>query len=225
MSDSLSYDALVTSRAEQPASGRARPLPPDERRATLIAATLPLLAKYGTRVTTRQIAEAAGVAEGTIFRVFREKSGLVRVAIDHALDPAQTVAELLAVDEGLPLRERMIAVTEILQRRLIQVFNVMVALRLHGPPDKPGDRHKDRAVANERILNETVRLLEPDRDKFRVPTVDVARVLRLLVFAGSHPLINDGQPLTAEEMVSVVLDGMLSYSLPPESTKRGNIPC
>ncbi len=200
-------------------------MPPDERREMIIAATVPLLAKYGARVTTRQIAEAAGVAEGTIFRVFPHKDGLVAVTVDRALDPSKTMAELLGVDERLPLRERLVAVTEILQRRLIHVFGVMVALRMQGPPKKHGERHKSRAPGAEQILNEIIRLLAPDRDKFRWPVSEVARVLRLLTFAGSHPFINDGDVLSPEEITSVILDGMLSYPLPPESTERGKNPC
>nr|WP_284286883.1 helix-turn-helix domain-containing protein [Angustibacter aerolatus] len=52
---------------------RATPLSPDERRRHLVDATLPLLVQHGRAVSTRQIARAAGVAEGTIFRVFDSK--------------------------------------------------------------------------------------------------------------------------------------------------------
>src|SRR5690349_3699156 len=48
----------------EPMSERARPLPPAERRAALVAATLPLISEHGPAVSTRQIAVAAGVAEG-----------------------------------------------------------------------------------------------------------------------------------------------------------------
>jgi len=191
-------------------AGRARPLPPDERRAMLIGATRALVAQFGTRVTTKQIAEAAGVAEGTIFRVFRDKEELVQAAIGQALDPAPVIAELLGIDTTLPLRERLIVVTEVLQRRLLQVFNLMVALRVHGPPERAAGRHRPRIAPNEVIMNEVIRLLEPDADRFRCPPAEVARVLRLLTFGGSHPLITDGNLMTAEEIVAVVLDGMLS---------------
>ena len=53
---------------------------PDERRAALVDVTLQLLREHGRGVTTRQIAEAAGVAEGTIFRVVDSKEQLVDAA-------------------------------------------------------------------------------------------------------------------------------------------------
>ena len=66
---------------------RAPRLSPDERRAALVDATVPLLLEHGRAVTTRQIAEAAGIAEGTIFRVFATKEELVDAALDAAFDP------------------------------------------------------------------------------------------------------------------------------------------
>ena len=74
-----------------PSRTRATALPPSERRAEIIAATLPLLLAHGASVTTRQIAEAAGIAEGTIFRVFPDKESLIEAVVEprlrHALRP------------------------------------------------------------------------------------------------------------------------------------------
>ena len=40
----------------------------------MIAATEPLLEQFGRDVSTRQIAQAANVAEGTIFRAFATRT-------------------------------------------------------------------------------------------------------------------------------------------------------
>lgn len=183
-------------------------MPPDERRAMLIAATLPLVAEHGTKVTTRQIAAAAGVAEGTIFRVFPDKDALVNAAVAHALDPTSAIAELRAVDLGLPLRVRLLQLTSILQRQLILVFNVMMATCQHAPPPDVAAHRETARPTNALILAEIARLLEPDRDRFRLPVAEVARLLRLLTFSGSHPLISDGNLLTADEIVRLLLDGV-----------------
>ncbi len=212
MSNSLSTVAAVT----RTHPGRARPLPPDERRAALIAATVPLVCELGTKVTTRQIAEAAGVAEGTIFRVFADKDELVNAAVGAVLDPAPMIAEINGIDLDLPLRERMVQLAGILQRRLMSVFGLMHAMGVKGPPENLKEHRDAVRPVNDMVYAAGEALLAADRHRFRYPLREVTRILRLVTFSGSHPLITDGSTLTAEEIVSVVLDGMLARDTEPD---------
>lgn len=187
-------------------------MPPAERRAAIVAATLPLVLAHGAAVSTRQIAEAAGVAEGTIFRVFADKDALMCAVIAEAFDPHPTLRQLAAVDRTLPLRQRLIAATEILQERLSGAFALIDALGLGHPPPAAGTDEPGRApgpgTMNDAFRAAVADLIGPDRSRLRVPAEQFAHMLRLLVFSGTHPKISDGRPLSAEDVVSTLLDGL-----------------
>src|SRR5215207_6406848 len=61
---------------------------PDERRKAILDALIPLLLERGGDVTTKEIAQAAGIAEGTIFRVFPDKATLLFAAAEEAINLA-----------------------------------------------------------------------------------------------------------------------------------------
>ncbi|MEP7112911.1 MAG: TetR/AcrR family transcriptional regulator [Ilumatobacteraceae bacterium] len=185
---------------------RAAPLPPSERRAAIIAATLPLLLAHGPTVTTRQIAEAAGIAEGTIFRAFPDIESLFQATVDAAYDPAQVGKELAAIAGGAPFERRLVEAVRILQHRLTSVWQLM---SISGVP-KPTGFGTARAKNVERPdVVALVTLFEPYRHRLRRSPAAAAQLLRGLTLAGTHPALTaDGEPMTPEEIVSLLLDGM-----------------
>lgn len=187
---------------------RASPLPPAERRAALIAATLPLLREHGITVSTRQIAEAAGVAEGTIFRVFPDKESLIRAAVESAFDVNDLLADLASVDRDLPFVDRLVSAVDAMQERLRTAFSLLDVLRLTVPPHGHPNGRPDRSEQNALIVEAIADLIGQDRSQLACSAFETARILRLMMFAGTHPLITEGQPLTANQIVSLLLDGV-----------------
>jgi AcrR family transcriptional regulator len=185
--------------------GRAAPLPPSERRAAIIAATLPLLLTHGNTVTTRQIAEAAGIAEGTIFRAFPDIESLFQATVDAAYDPAQVAKELAAIGTA-SFERRLVEAVRILQNRLTSVWQLMSISGVPRPTGFGAARVKNVGRPDVVAL---VTLFEPYRNRLRRSPAAAAQLLRGLTLAGTHPALTaDGEPMAPEEIVSLLLDGM-----------------
>jgi AcrR family transcriptional regulator len=181
---------------------RAAALPASERRAEIVAATLPLVLAHGAAVTTRQIAEAAGIAEGTIFRVFPDKESLIEAVVESAFDSASTDAALIAIDPALPLEERLVAAVEILRRRVADLWQLRTALGMMQLASGAAERHRAPDLAA------LASVIAPDHDRIRRDPLEAAHLLRGLTIASTHPALILDEPLASDEIVSLFLDGV-----------------
>ncbi|MGN6743091.1 MAG: TetR/AcrR family transcriptional regulator [Amnibacterium sp.] len=182
---------------------RARPMAPDDRRAAMIQAVIPLLKEHGRDVSTRQIAEACGVAEGTVFRAFKDKESLITAAIEAYFDPLPFCTAIGSIDPDLPVEQKLRAVLTLLRERFAGVIGFMSALRMtDGPP--PGVR-----TAGDQWIDRLRDLLEPDLDALSVPVELVAYHLRLVAFASSIPPFNVPHAFSDEELLQLVAHGVL----------------
>jgi AcrR family transcriptional regulator len=181
---------------------RAAPLPPAERRAAIVTATLPLLRSLGPTVTTKEIARAAGVAEGTIFSVFADKEALLEATVCAGFDPDPAAAALRALPNDLPLHDRVTAAVEVLRAHLDGVWQLMTTLglgRAYAHAGRHGFEIHTKALE---------RLLEADADVLRLPLPAAARLLLGMIMAGSHPMIAGSRRVSGAELATLFLDGM-----------------
>ncbi len=187
---------------------RARPLAPEERREAILTAVLPLLREKGRDVTTRELAEAAGVAEGTLFRAFGDKDSLLQAGLDKLVDPAAFRRELRAIPLDLPLEDKLTAIIAGLQARFRDVFAIMTVFQLHGPPPRRDGSHEE-------WLDIVRDLLEPDLHRLAVPVDTLAYYLRLVSFGSSIVPLSAPRPFDAEELAGLVVHGVAVGGPPP----------
>ena len=179
-------------------SNRVPPLPPSERRAAIVSAVLPLVLERGSAVTSRELATAAQVSEGTIFKVFGDKEQLLAAVVDHAVDPASFERAVRALDVTQPFEALLVEVTALMQRRMVDLWRLLQRLD-RVPPDLASLRMPDNPAV--------VEVFERSAGRVRVPAVEAARRLRAIMLALSNPMLVD-PPLSAVEIVDVFLNGV-----------------
>jgi AcrR family transcriptional regulator len=193
-------------------SGRAPAMNVDERRAAIIEVAVPMLIEHGANVKTSEIAAAAGIAEGTLFRAFRDKHALFTACVRAILESASEVAQIEAIDRSLPLAERLTAGVRAVSDYQNRLWSVMVALRSAGIDPRDEDHgeqeHHGPPMAMIQISAAVADLF--DADELRVAPDLAARLLLGSVF--SNRLQTEGlgdAAVELPELVDMFLHGIL----------------
>jgi AcrR family transcriptional regulator len=205
---------------------RAPAMTLEQRREAIVASTLPLLIQHGNDVSTSQIAAAAGIAEGTVYRAFKDKLELLVACMRSGLDSAEAIALIERIDPDLPIAQRLTEGVQAISGYLSRIWQVGQALqaagisredvhrRVHGDdendPDKPGPPRElvlvTRAVAG--LLDPTELRLDPQH---------AARLLLGLVLTNRMETGFGDQATEPAELVDLFLHGAIR-------TNEGNPP-
>lgn len=156
----------------------------------------------GASVTSRELAQAAGVAEGTVFKAFSDKEDLFAAAVDRVIDPEPFERAVAAIDPTLPYEARLAAAAAIMQTRLLDIWNLLAKLASAGLP--PRRRTLIDSPA-------TIALFASEPERIRISPELAALRFRAMVLALSQPLLNVPPP-DPVEFVDLFLHGAGSPS-------------
>ena len=166
----------------------------------IVDAIIPLLLVHGRAVTSRQIADAAGVAEGTIFRAFGDKDALIDAALERFFDPEPMRAALRTVSPDQPLEAKVEQMIVILRDRFRGIIGMMAVLGQRERPLQRSDYHEF-----ENIISSA---LEPDAAQLGWSGARIAQVLRIVAFSSAIPGIAGDELFSIEELTHIVLYGV-----------------
>lgn len=178
-------------------------MPKEQRRTALVKATIPLIQQYGMGVTTRQVAEAAGVAEGTIFRVFDSLQDLIQASVMSAFSKENLEALVAEIDIGETLEEKTRATLTLLGERIDTAHSLMVAL--HHVDAGPSPCIRDQVAARRAELDTWLtRCFSEHADELRVPPAHFVSLLRALSTGSSF---HREDAIDTSEAISIALYG------------------
>ena len=189
---------------------RAKPLPPDDRRREIVEAVIPLLLEKGSTLSTREIAEAAGIAEGTVFSVFPDKASVIVEAIKATVDPESARAALARIPGNVPVEEQLEQAAGILMERGERIGILVGVLRsMHASgTGKLEGAHRYLKDSHASMLCALAELFDRHSQGIKTTPARAAVVFWGLVFANAHSLIEDEDKLDAAAMVDMVLHGI-----------------
>ncbi|MFC3487638.1 TetR/AcrR family transcriptional regulator [Amycolatopsis roodepoortensis] len=180
----------------------------DERRRMIVQSVLPLLVEHGAGVTSSQIARAAGIGEGTVFRVFKDKDELFATCFAEALKPDQVLDALAVIDLDQSLDDRLIEAADALSAHL-QRMGALIAI-MHGSGKRPEHRRDRRKESMSAMRDAMAELFEPEKDRLRLPPAQSAALFLSLLFSGRIRFSETGDEPTTMELVDVFLNGALA---------------
>lgn len=196
----------------------------DDRREQILAAIGDVVRAHGAMVTSRQLAEAAGVAEGTLFRVFGDKDAILIAFIERE---GCRAFDLSAVEERLGddacLSDCVFAIIEVIVEQVGHYMELSMAL---GPlihtAHARGDHENSVDVHNRRFAHFTewiASLLEPFAAELSVPPAAAAAAISTVAVTASSSWGQSTRPLSLEDTHKILVHGLVARQSTESASK------
>lgn len=202
---------------------RAKAMSPEQRRSAIVEATVPLLLEHGSLPSTSTIAEAAGVAEGTLFRVFSDKQELLGACMATVLDPSDSVTALRAIPAELPVAERLRRASIVLAEqweRVVRVGHVLRSTMHHSATPAPhGPRRHGPGETMQALAAAVTELITPDAARLRLSPKRTAQLFLVAVSGDRMRRLGLGATDESTEDITQVIDVFLYGALRADHTE------
>lgn len=201
---------------------RAPAMSVEDRRAAIVKATLPLVMEHGANVTTKQVAQAAGIAEGTVFRAFTDKDELIRVCVIEAFRMDEAVDRIRRTSADIALADRLRGAAVILFEQMSRIGILMQALAASGyDMRKQYDSEDDTEGPHKFFVNVTnavAELIAHDQDRLTIPANHAAQLFISLIFGirtryGSAKTTDAENAAYFDEITRILLHGAIRSDL------------
>lgn len=205
--------------------------------------TVPLLLAGDTDISTTRIAQAAGFAEGTVFRAFQDKKELLLACAHHALVADAEVRRIQEIDRREPLAARLTAAIEVVGNYLDRIGSVMQTMQAggvrwdHGPgahkhggddkrtDDKRTDEHGRKGpMQMGRLSGALAELFPPEAEGLRAAPELAAQLLLGSVFASRRNNLRFDGVVDNSKIVDLFLHGVLNTPTDENAETRGGTP-
>lgn len=174
----------------------------------IIDAVIPLLLERGREVTSREIAEAAGIAEGTIFRAFGDKESLITAAVDSFM-AARQAESTIPIDRDLPVQAKVHQLTELMRHRVRDVMR-MAAIGGQRIGRTPNAEQADR------LNRQIAELFAGNEHELRVTPQRIGTFVRAIAIASSIPTLDGSGEVGLDEYIDVLEYGVLTPTTTPK---------
>ncbi|GGI13480.1 hypothetical protein GCM10007377_06170 [Galliscardovia ingluviei] len=235
---SLTYDTVHDviqdfSQQEQPAHRKRAPsMSVDERREAILRAVGPHVVNAQMKLSTRELAQYAGVAEGTLFRVFKDKQDLLQQAfhseLERMIEDDAWEKRLAKVQSSTDVQDRVEACLTVLLELFDDWSAIIITMRQtmltqqhqhrynashHDEQATHATDHTSMAQLYQRLMlrvnQELQHQLQPVADQLSVPVEQAAAFIHMMMTAQSlATLHHQNTGLTTHQLARTIVHGI-----------------